>query len=317
MKEVIISTSSLNSYGSRVLTEGIDTTQYAKNPILLWMHQRPMGDGPLPLGHVENLRTDGDALIGTPVFDLGDSFASEIARKWEQGDLKMVSAGLEIVATSDDPADLLPGQTRPTITKSKLVEVSIVDIGANDDALQLYSDCGTMVALGAGMDCEVLPFLSYSTPTEVYMKEEILTALGLAEDASEQDVLEAVQTLKAQAEELETLRAEAEALRLSNLNALIDAAVREKRVGEGQRQTLLLIGEKAGAETLRETLSLLQPLKRPSDLITPQNGSARTRYEKLYQVPTEELEQLRTEDPQEYARLYKATYGVELPKALD
>ena len=59
MKEVIISNSSLNSYGFRVLTEGIDTAQFERNPILLWMHNRPMRgttDEVLPLGRVENLR---------------------------------------------------------------------------------------------------------------------------------------------------------------------------------------------------------------------------------------------------------------------
>lgn len=316
MIECIISTSRLNAYGSRVLTEGIDTTQFEKNPILLWMHQRPFEGGPLPIGHVENLRTDGDALIGTPVFDLDDTFAAEIARKWESGDLKMVSAGLEIVATSNDPADLLPGQTRPTITKCRLIEVSVVDIGANDDALQLYSPSGTKMTLGAGMDSDVLPLLDKTKPNH-FMNEQILTALGLAEDASEQDVLQAIQDLQTQVATLSGYKEEVETLRLSNLNTLIDVAVREKRVGEGQRQTLLLIGEKAGADALRETLSLLQPLKRPSDIINLQNTGSTTRYEKLYQVPTEELEQLRKAQPQEYARLYKATYGVDLPTPLD
>ena len=39
-KEVIISTSGLNCYGGRVLTSGIDLTQFQKNPLLLWMHRR-------------------------------------------------------------------------------------------------------------------------------------------------------------------------------------------------------------------------------------------------------------------------------------
>lgn len=69
-KEMIISTSRLNSYGSRVITTGIDITQYEKNPVLLWMHRRSFSSGsPLPIGRVENLRFDGDALKGTPVFD--------------------------------------------------------------------------------------------------------------------------------------------------------------------------------------------------------------------------------------------------------
>lgn len=72
MNEVVISTSAVNSYGFRVLTEGIDTTQFERNPILLWMHNRPMRgtkDEVLPLGRVENLRKEGDKLIGSLVFD--------------------------------------------------------------------------------------------------------------------------------------------------------------------------------------------------------------------------------------------------------
>lgn len=90
-KEVVISNSRLNSYGFRVLTEGIDTTQYARNPILLWMHNRPFRgttDEVLPIGKVENLRIDGDNLIGTPVFDEKDEFAQKIKAKWESGILK-------------------------------------------------------------------------------------------------------------------------------------------------------------------------------------------------------------------------------------
>ena len=131
-KEVIISTSGLNCYGSRVLTSGIDLTQYQKNPVLLWMHRRSYNGKDMPIGRMENLRIDGDRLIGTPVFDENDEFAKQIASKWENGFLRMASAGIEIVETSDAPEHLLQGQTRATITRCKLEEVSIVDIGGND-----------------------------------------------------------------------------------------------------------------------------------------------------------------------------------------
>ena len=39
-KDFIINTSGLNSYGTRVLTPGIDLTQYKRNPVLLYMHTR-------------------------------------------------------------------------------------------------------------------------------------------------------------------------------------------------------------------------------------------------------------------------------------
>jgi len=139
MKEVIISTEAVNSYGTRVLTSGIDLSQYERNPVLLWMHRRAWNGKDMPIGRMENLRVEDGKLIGTPVFDQADDFAKQIESKWENGFLRMASAGLEPQETSPDPALVLPGQTRETVTRCKLVEVSIVDIGSNDDALQL---CG-------------------------------------------------------------------------------------------------------------------------------------------------------------------------------
>lgn len=151
-KEVIISTSGLNCYGGRVLTSGIDLTQFQKNPLLLWMHRRSFDRDAMPIGRIDNLRTDGDRLIGTPVFDQNDEFAKKIESKWENGFLRMASAGIEIIETSDAPEHLLQGQTRRTITRCRLEEVSIVDMGGNDEALQLYDRSGKVLKLAAGID---------------------------------------------------------------------------------------------------------------------------------------------------------------------
>lgn len=86
-------------------------------------------DEVLPLGRVEHLRIDGDNLIGTPVFDETDPFAQRIKAKWEAGVLKMVSAGLDVLEQSDAPEDLVAGQKYATVTRCRLREVSIVDIG--------------------------------------------------------------------------------------------------------------------------------------------------------------------------------------------
>ena len=52
----------------------------------------------------------------------------------------MVSAGIDILELSEDPKHLVQGQTSPTISKSKRFEVSLVVIGANDDAIVLRKD---------------------------------------------------------------------------------------------------------------------------------------------------------------------------------
>ncbi|QXU42082.1 hypothetical protein [Pedobacter sp. D749] len=37
-KRIILTSENVNRYGFRVLTDGIDLTQYGKNPLMLWMH---------------------------------------------------------------------------------------------------------------------------------------------------------------------------------------------------------------------------------------------------------------------------------------
>ena len=79
-KEAIITSSRLNCYGTRVLTEGVDTEQYEKNPILLYMHRRGSRSD-MPIGVIENLRREGDFIYGTPKFD--ELTEEEITRQIE------------------------------------------------------------------------------------------------------------------------------------------------------------------------------------------------------------------------------------------
>lgn len=314
-KEVVISNSKLNSYGFRVLTEGIDTTQYARNPILLWMHNRPFRgttDEVLPIGRIENLRIDGDNLIGTPIFDEQDEFAQRIAAKWDAGILKMASAGLEVVELSDDPSMLVQGQRRSTVTKSKLTEVSIVDIGANDDALALYKD-GKTITLSAG-DSQELDFMNINTnpKTKAQMKK-IALQLGLPENATEQEIASAITKLQNDAAETVQLRKNAEQATEQAINTAIDNAIKLRKITADKKDHFVALGKKVGLESLNETLQLMQPAARPTEAIHQENLNA-GEYTKLSEVPVGQLETLRKDNFAEYAKLYKAEYGIEPAK---
>ena len=314
-KEVVISNSKLNSYGFRVLTEGIDTTQYARNPILLWMHNRPFRgttDEVLPIGRIENLRIDGDNLIGTPIFDEQDEFAQRIAAKWDAGILKMASAGLEVVELSDDPSMLVQGQRRSTVTKSKLTEVSIVDIGANDDALALYKD-GKTITLSAG-DSQELDFMNINNnpKTKAQMKK-IALQLGLPENATEQEIASAITKLQNDAAETVQLRKNAEQATEQAINTAIDNAIKLRKITADKKDHFVALGKKVGLESLNETLQLMQPAARPTEAIHQENLNA-GEYTKLSEVPVGQLETLRKDNFAEYAKLYKAEYGIEPAK---
>lgn len=327
-KEVIISTSGLNCYGGRVLTSGIDLTQFQKNPLLLWMHRRSFDRDAMPIGRIDNLRTDGDRLIGTPVFDQNDEFAKKIESKWENGFLRMASAGIEIIETSDAPEHLLQGQTRRTITRCRLEEVSIVDMGGNDEALQLYDRSGKVLKLAAGEDNDALPLLAPEKKDEPSgtapdgkdnnqtkkstqsMNKEFLQLLGLSETATEQEAVGALRLLKEKADKVETLQ-------LASITAVVDGAIAEKRITADKKEHFVNIGKAAGIDSLRTTLSLMQPVRKPTEVIrqtdAPRDDEPKT-YAKLSDVPAAELEQLREQRPQDYERLYKAEYGHDIPK---
>lgn len=311
-----------------MLTSGIDLTQFQKNPLLLWMHRRSFDRDAMPIGRIDNLRTDGDRLIGTPVFDQNDEFAKKIESKWENGFLRMASAGIEIIETSDAPEHLLQGQTRRTITRCRLEEVSIVDMGGNDEALQLYDRSGKVLKLAAGEDNDALPLLApekkddpsgtapdgkadnQTNKLTQSMNKEILQLLGLSETATEQEAVGALRLLKEKADKVETLQ-------LASITAVVDGAIAEKRITADKKEHFVNIGKAAGIDSLRTTLSLMQPVRKPTEVIhqtdAPRDDEPKT-YAKLSDVPADQLEKLREERPQDYERLYKAEYGHDIPK---
>ena len=331
MKEVIISTETVNCYGTRVLTSGIDVSQYKRNPVLLWMHRRAFEGDSMPIGKVENLRVEDGKLIGTPVFDQDDDFSKRIESKWENGYLRMASAGLEPLETSSDPSLVSDGQTRETITRSKLIEVSIVDIGGNDDALQLYGEEGRLLTLAAGEDAPGLPLRKLKKEDESEagagkennkrqnqtkaMNKEQLTLLGLPEGASDEQATAALQLMKTRADS-------ADALQLAAVTQCVDQAIAERKILGAQREHFLKLGKTAGLEMLADTFKSMSPQAKPTGLLNlsresaPGSGSSAAggkSYAKLSEVPREELLALRKDQPAEYMRLYKAEYGVDCP----
>lgn len=308
-KRVRISNDRLNSYGTRVLTSGMDVDQYSRNPVLLYMHQRGM-----VIGYVKDVRVENGEVTGELVFDEASELSVRCKKQWEFGSLKMVSVGLDILELSESPEHLVVGQTRPTITKSKLFEVSVVDIGANDDAIVLQKD-GVRLTLGKGA-AEVLPLLhSNNHQKEIKMdREKLALELGLPKDADESAISGALAKLKASAAESETLRQECDTLRAARIESVVNAAIAEKKIVEGKKQQFLDLGKKIGADELSKTFEAMSVQVKLSDVVGHQGGASTSvpaEYKKLSEMPEGELAKLRSEDPSKYKELYKAEYGME------
>ena len=63
-KRVRLTNDTLNSYGYRVLTSGVDVSQYERNPLLLYMHERGK-----VIGYMKDIRVEDGEITGEPCFD--------------------------------------------------------------------------------------------------------------------------------------------------------------------------------------------------------------------------------------------------------
>jgi hypothetical protein len=306
-KKVVISTSGLNSYGSRVITAGIDVEQYKRNPVLYYNHRRYE----MPIGIMEDVKVEGDNIIGTPKFDRIGELSNEIADKWEAGTLRMSSAGLDVIELSDAPEHLLPGQRRMTVTKSKLVEVSIVDIGANDDAIRLYGN-DKLLELGAGLD-NVVPMLELKKDKSVIIKKEVMKSLllelGLSETADE---AAAIQKIKEIRQKNKTLKEEKESMNLVAITGLVEAHIQEGKITANKKDHFIQLGKIAGLESLKVTLSAFEKPVKPKDVINADSGkpAVELKDKKWDDLSSEERIELR-KDWAAYAKVFKEAYGFE------
>lgn len=316
MKEAIISTERVNSYGSRVITAGIDYSQYEKNPVLLYMHRRGRKED-MPIGIMTNIREENGILYGTPKFDDDTEDERNISKKWDRGTLRMLSAGLDVLEWSEAPEMLMAGQTRPTVTKSKLIEVSVVDIGSNDDALQvgLYHD-GKLLTLAAGEESDHLPLLSKggepekeSAPTTDEQTpnnnsnnnmEKILLKLGLAPGATEDEAVAAIGRLQ---EEKDTMR-------LARITDSVETAIKERRITADKKEKYLNLGKQIGLDGLNALFADMTPAQKPLDLVKPAGGGNGGAVNLTWATATaDQLAYLRDNNREEYVRLYKDHYG--------
>lgn len=258
-KTFVLSDESLNSYGFWINTAGIDLKQFKNNPLVLWMHMRPWRgtkDEILPIGTIENLRIEDKRLLGDVTFDMNDAFAKAIASKVDGGFLRMGSIGFLPIETSRDEKWLKPGQTRETVVKCRLIEFSIVDIGSNDNSLALCADpvvCDNdqkPVTLSNNKECPV-KLLDTINTKNIDKMEKIALKLGLKSNATEAEVLEALDVELEKAGRVESLSLKLSTIEQDKKNAqkaeaisLIDAAILAGKIDAKAKDAQISLFEK-------------------------------------------------------------------------
>lgn len=320
MNRIRISNETLNQYGTWIKTEGVDLTQFKRNPVMLWMHER----GKI-IGCIKNISVENNEITGEPYFDEVTEESRQAKQQWEKGTLRMGSPWFEVIDLSDAPELLKPGQTRPTVTKCKLVEFSMVDIGGNDDNIRLSRD-GKDIILSKSEDYagDVLPVLNnVKKQNKMNELKTIALMLGLAEGATLQEVQQKINVILGYQSANATLRTERddlkkqlETMQLAGVTALVDDAIKAGKIDATKKDHFINLGKSVGQESLKLTFDAMRASVKPTTVINAggNGGAANGKYKKLSEVPLEEMKLMRKEDPQEYRRLYKLEYGVDCPE---
>lgn len=279
----LVNDESLNSHGFRVLTSGIDTSRFEKNPIMLYMHE--IGN---VIGRWENLRKDGDKLYADAVFDTNDPQAKLIADKVKNGFLKSTSLGLEILEKQGDVA-----------TKTKLFEISIVDMGSNENALKLYNKK------------EVFKLFYNLNIQDMDLLQSLIALLGLKAEASNEDVLKKV-------EELTQLEISQQNLQNKSKQELLTNSVRLGKITADMIPHFSKMLDSDFENTTQLLAKMPEKVDLKKGLITPKNNGLSLSKENPTDKPKSQwnLEDYRLHAPQElesnpelYQRLVKETYN--------
>lgn len=136
--DFIICDNTLNRKGWRLLVQGIDLAGFLKNPVCCVQHDTWM----IPVGKWKNLRIENDQLLGSVEFDRNDPEAVRLYWKYKDGYMNAVSLHVIPLEESDVPAMLVPGQRYATITKSEMLEISLVTVPGQKNAVKLSTPDG-------------------------------------------------------------------------------------------------------------------------------------------------------------------------------
>lgn len=335
MKTFVLLDETLNEYGFWIPLSGVDVEQFKKNPVMLWMHNRPWrgtSDEVLPIGRWENIRIENGKLLADAVFDDNDEFAARISDKVENGFIKMASVGVKVLVVSSDPKDLKPGQTRETPTKCKMREASIVDIGGLDNALSLafYDEDDKLISLadnGDNMPIKLLSNNENNQPnTDMIEMKKTAGLLKLADKATDDEFaaeVEKLQTseasLKGDNEKLtlkiKELEDKDKKAKQDEAIALVDAAVKDGRLDAAGKESFLKLFEN-NHESAKVSLNAIP--KRTSVKNELKEGEKKlSDTEKLVALSWDELdkqgklEQLKAADIEAFKAKFQERYGKE------
>ncbi|RBP03817.1 HK97 family phage prohead protease [Roseiarcus fermentans] len=138
----VFSDETVDRYGDVISAKGWELSNFNQNPIALFGHDSASVEN--AIGRAKNVRVEGTRLVGDIEF-MGADVNPTAAAVWE-----MVKGGwLKTVSVGFAPIEWTPSKTRKggvDFLKQELLEISIVPIPANPNAVALAKSAGVDVA---------------------------------------------------------------------------------------------------------------------------------------------------------------------------
>lgn len=180
-----------NSYGFRVLNKGIDLRRFSANPVMLDQH---INSTKTVVGRWLNLKIKDQNLIAESEFDTSDPDSKALAGKVERGFIKGASIGVsfnnkDMVMAKDGVLEL---------TSCELFEASICAVPSNANAITLYTKAGVVINKST-FELSIKQYRNISLKqfktNNMDLLQSLIKLLGLAPEATEVEVLDAIEKL--------------------------------------------------------------------------------------------------------------------------
>lgn len=324
--------------GFRSLMSGARLDGFQKNPVMLFMHNRPLnGEGIktseplLTIGKWYDIRVQDGKLLAKPDFDDNDEFAQKIQKKVESGYYNGASIWIDPIAASDNDELKLVGQEGPTLTEWGLFEASIVDIPNCRNALAIRNEEGELMQLtgsDAAARTKAIDYLTKNFLTKkTEMDNKLLNAkLGLKSDAGEQEALQHIDALLSVREEQkkitaynaelkEKLAAIEKRIADEKINQLVTGAVTDKKILQGDVEKYKKLAA-ADFDTTKAILDSIKPAQSVKEqLANHAAGAAGT--DEFLKLSWDEIDKanklakLWDENPELYKVKFKDKFGYE------
>lgn len=212
----VFSDESIDSYGDRIIIEGLEIDRYEKNPILLYRH----GSYEFPVGSVKKIRKEDGRLVADEIeWDEDDAFAKIVKSKYEKGFMSAFSIGFSGI--EDDYRLNVAGQKGTTFTRAELFEISCVIMPSNKNAVQLRE-------LEVAFEKEAINFTKSNKKNNMNL---LIKQLGLGAQSTESELVSEIVNLQnsIKAKETELVKKEAELVKLEDELAKLSETQKEDR----------------------------------------------------------------------------------------